>query len=248
MTQKAKGNIIASIGTVLFMGLALLLLLLVPLEQAEEQNYIVMDMVYEEEEEEPVTEEMKPTNQPPAPSEEDPGASTPTISEPSSKPTETSAEQIVSEDDLLAIRQQEIADSIAQANEQARKNAENLIGGFTFTNIEEQGTSSVKTDKPGTGSTYKGEGNDGDNKWSLAGRGLIGGLPKPKNDFKQDGEVVVQISVDAYGKVTEAVMIGGTISDKTTIDLAIDAAKKAKFTADKNIKQVGTITYKFKFN
>ena len=161
-------------------------------------------------------------------------------SEPSTIPVD-----YISEEDILAIRQQEIADSIAQANEQARKNAENLIGVFTFTNIEEQGTSSVKTEKPGTGSTYKGEGDDGGNKWSLAGRCLIGGLPKPKCGFNEEGKVVVQIRVNAAGDVVEANSVAGTyVNDRQTIQLALDAAKKAKFTrGDSDV--MGTITYKF---
>ena len=249
MTQKAKGNIIASIGTVLFMGLVLLLLLLVPLEQAEEQNFIVMDMVYEEEEEEPVTEEVKPTNQPPAPSEEDPGASTPTISEPSSKPTETSAEQIVSEDDLLAIRQQEIADSIAQANEQAKKNAENLIGGFTFTN-EDQSGSSIKTDAPGSGRSRAGDGSGGENKASRGGHGKVISIPMPKGDDFTDGDIVVLVvQIDTKGNVISEpqVVYEKTLATTSTIKMAKEAAKNVKF-AESNRVSSDTITYIFKFN
>ena len=40
---------------------------------------------------------------------------------------------------------------------------------------------------------------------------------------------------------------GGDVSDKQTIQLALDAAKKAKFTEGEHY-QIGTITYTFKFN
>ena len=246
MTRKQERNMIASIGTVVFMGLVLLLLLYLSLtvEQPKEPDYV--EVFLEEPEEQPQIERPQPKT--PVRPGADPGAASPTQSEPAPQPTQQSAEQIVSEEELLAIRQQAIADSIAEANRQAKKKAEDLIGGFTFGAVEENGAAESKTDKGGKGSAPKGEGSDGDNKWSLKGRGLVGTLPRPANTFNQAGKVVVQISVDAAGKVIEAVVVGGDISDKATIQLAVEAAKKAKFTSDKSIKQVGTITYTFKFN
>ena len=91
-----------------------------------------------------------------------------------------------------------------------------------------------------------GTGSVGGNNWSLAGRNLKA-LPKPSNNFNQAGKVVVEIRVNAGGNVISAKQIGGTISDKQTIQLALDAAKKAKFT-EGNSEQIGTITYTFKFN
>ncbi len=245
MTRKQERNIIASIGTVVFMGLVLVLLLFLSLtvHQPEQPDYI--EVVMEEPEEPEVP---KPQPKTPVRPGADPGAASPAQSEPTPQPTQQSAEQIVSEEELLAIRQQAIADSIAEANRQAKKKAENVIGGLNFGVVEENGVAETKTDQGGRGSAHKGEGSDGENKWSLKGRGLVGSLPRPANTFNQAGKVVVQISVDAAGNVTEAVVVGGNISDKATIQLAVDAAKKAKFTSDKNIKQVGTITYTFKFN
>ena len=158
------------------------------------------------------------------------------------------SEKIVSDEELLAIRQQAIADSIAEANRQAKKRAEEMLGGLNFGVVEENGVAETKTDQGGRGPAHKGEGSNGENKWSLKGRGLVGSLPKPTNTFNQAGKVVVQITVDAAGNVTEAVVVGGDISDKATIQLAVDAAKKAKFTSDKKSHQVGTITYTFKFD
>jgi TonB family protein len=86
----------------------------------------------------------------------------------------------------------------------------------------------------------------GGNNWSLAGRNLKA-LPKPSNEFNQEGKVVVEIRVNAAGNVISAVAKGGDVSDKQTIQLALDAAKKAKFTEGEH-DQIGTITYTFQFN
>ena len=248
MTKKQQRNIIASIGTVLFMGLVILLLWLMQLtaNKAAEKEYV--EVVFEEleEQEEPEIPEVKPE---PAPSrEKDPGAASPAKSQPNNQPTKTTAEQIVSEEAQLAIVQQRIADSIAEANRQAKKKAEDLIGGFPFTATEDNGTAANKTQESRKGTSLKGAGSDGDNKWSLAGRGLVGTLPKPEKTFTQEGWAEIEISVDEKGNVIDASFKRGTISDNATRQLAIQAAKKAKFTADKNLKQVGTITYTFTFN
>lgn len=85
------------------------------------------------------------------------------------------------------------------------------------------------------------------NSWSLNGREIIGSLPRPSNDFKQEGRVVVEIRVNAAGNVIFAKAKGGSISDKHTIQLAVDAAKRAKFTSGEG-DILGTITYCFKFD
>ena len=85
------------------------------------------------------------------------------------------------------------------------------------------------------------------NMWSLGGRSMKS-MPKPSTDFKEQGRVVVSIRVDKAGNVV-AVSIGDgtTISDRYTQQLALDAARKAKFTeGDK--EQIGSITYNFKLN
>jgi len=247
MTKKQENRIIATVGTVLFMGLVVLLLWLIRLnaEKSEKQDYV--EVVFEDmETPEPEIPKVRP--EPALSKTVDPGQASPSQSQPNDQPSENSAEQVVSEQEQLLAIQQAKADSIAEANRQAKKKAEDLIGGFTFTDTPDNGTAANQTNPNGKGSAHKGEGADGENKWSLAGRGLVGNLPKPKDTFNQAGKVVVQISVDASGKVTEATVIGGDISDKATMQLAIDAAMKAKFTSDKSIKQVGTITYTFKFN
>ena len=92
-----------------------------------------------------------------------------------------------------------------------------------------------------------GHGSRGTASWSLAGRGIKGTLPQPANTFNQEGRVIVEIRVNAAGKVVSAVHKGGNVNDKATIQLALDAAKKAKFTEGDH-DQIGTITYNFKFN
>lgn len=105
-----------------------------------------------------------------------------------------------------------------------------------------QGAASAKGNPVG-----KGYGESNGMQWTLYGRG-VKALPKPSNDFTQEGEVVVQIWVDAAGNVTNATIHEGTtISDRHTQQLALAAARKAKFTEGKT-PQIGTIKYKFKLN
>ena len=103
----------------------------------------------------------------------------------------------------------------------------------------------------GKGSGQKGNpvghGSSGGNSWSLSGRGIKGTLPQPSNTFNQEGKVVVQIRVNAAGNVISASITGGDVSDKQTQQLALEAAKKAKFTEGDH-DQIGTITYIFKLN
>ena len=102
----------------------------------------------------------------------------------------------------------------------------------------------------GTKGNPLGHGISGGNEWKLGGRSLSGDLPKPSNNFKQEGKVVVNITVDANGKVIQArAGQGTTISDEATKQLAVKAALQARFnTVDRPDKQMGTITFTFKFN
>ena len=85
------------------------------------------------------------------------------------------------------------------------------------------------------------------NMWSLEGR-TVKSMPKPSSDFSQEGKVVVSIRVDKAGNVVVASVAGGTtIGDAHTRQLALDAAKQAKF-SEGDKEQIGSITYNFKFN
>lgn len=100
----------------------------------------------------------------------------------------------------------------------------------------------------GTSGNPVGVGSRGGTSWSLSGRSIKGILPQPSNNFKQEGKVVVQIRVNAAGDVIEAKCVSGTsVTDRQTQQLALDAAKKAKFTKGDS-EVIGTITYIFKFN
>jgi len=87
------------------------------------------------------------------------------------------------------------------------------------------------------------------NSWNLDGRSLVGSLPKPNNNFNQEGRVVVHIIVNNEGRVVNArTGEGTTILDETTKQLAVKAAMQTKFNVvDKPNAVMGTITYYFKF-
>ena len=84
----------------------------------------------------------------------------------------------------------------------------------------------------------------------LSGRSVVGSLPKPSYNAQLEGTVVVQVKVDQYGNVTEAVpgVEGTTVADKGLWNAARNAAMKAHFntSADAPVVQMGTITYIFK--
>lgn len=93
----------------------------------------------------------------------------------------------------------------------------------------------------------KGMGVSNGTQWSLYGRD-VKRLPKPSDQFNQQGQVVVNIQVDAKGNVTNATIAEGTtISDRPTQQLALQAARQAKFT-EGDTPQIGKITYTFKLN
>ena len=81
--------------------------------------------------------------------------------------------------------------------------------------------------------------------YGLIGRSIIGRLPLPSESVDIEGSVVVEIRVNQAGNVVSATRVGGTITNQHTVQLAIDAARKAKFT-NGDQEQVGTITYEFK--
>ena len=93
----------------------------------------------------------------------------------------------------------------------------------------------------------KGMGVSNGTQWSLYGRN-VKRLPKPSANFAQSGIVVVNIMVDAAGNVTNATVGDGTtISDRATQQLALQAARQAKF-SEGDTPQIGKITYTFKLN
>ena len=159
----------------------------------------------------------------------------------------------MSEEETLALERARKEKEEREAAELARKKkeAEAIAKANQFGNLfgKTDGTSVGGGDTQGEGQKGNpvGHGSSGSGSWSLAGRGIKGNLPQPSKDFKQEGKVVVQIRVNAAGQVVNATITGGDVSDKTTQQLALDAARKAKFT-ESDHDQIGTITYIFKLN
>ena len=117
--------------------------------------------------------------------------------------------------------------------------------------LAEQGSRRVANDMQSghtDGNTIEGNPN-GQPSARLAGRSVLGSLPLPAYKANVGGVVVVRISVDQLGGVTNAQvdMQGTTVQDRTLWDAAIEAAYKAKFntSAAAPVVQQGSITYVF---
>lgn len=110
-----------------------------------------------------------------------------------------------------------------------------------------EGTGNQGQENGSINSNGQGLGTSGN--WTLAGRSLVGSLPKPKYNLQKEGIVVVEISVDRSGRVNSATPIlrGSTTQDTQLWKLAQEAALKANFNANPTAanKQLGTITYHF---
>lgn len=111
-----------------------------------------------------------------------------------------------------------------------------------------EASDSFKAGQP-DGNTHEGK-TEGSANAHLKGRNVLGTLPKPSYNAQMEGIVVVQIKVDQYGNVTEAIpgAEGTTVTDKTLWNAARSAAMKAHFnqSASAPAVQSGTITYIFK--
>lgn len=250
MTNKAKRNIIASIGTVLFMILVLLILWFVRLYAVVPEQEEGIELAFLEEMPDTGGYPSDAPNPSPVPEDAPAAPAAPAVTQPTPA---TPPEPIVSEEETLAIERARKEKEEREAAERARKqkeaeaiakaNAMSSLFGNTGNN-ENVGSGSQGAGQKGN---PVGHGSSGGNSWSLAGRGIKGSLPKPSNTFNQEGRVIIEIRVNAAGNVISATIKGGTISDKQTQQLALDAARKAKFTEGDH-DQIGTITYNFKFN
>ena len=133
--------------------------------------------------------------------------------------------------------------------DKVRREAEELAKIFTFSGVDPSGNNSgANGSNPQKGTAVgKGSGSKGGGKWQLSGRDCLS-LPRPEQQHNQAGQVVVDIAVDVNGNVTNVSLgAGSSISDRATIQLALNAAWKAKFTPG-NRPQSGKITYIFKLN
>lgn len=89
----------------------------------------------------------------------------------------------------------------------------------------------------------------GGSSFDLSGRMLVSPLLEPPYNADEEGKVIVNIMVDAAGKVTSATMkaVGTTIADRELVDAALKAARQTRFSAAEGQDvQRGTITYVFR--
>lgn len=251
MTKKQERHIIATTGTVLFLILVILLLWYIRLEAVAPEQEEGIEIAFVEEEIPNTGGYRSETVDPTAVPEDAPSApASPAVSQPTPVPP---AEHILSEEETLAMERARKEKEEREAAERARKKKEaeatakaNALAGL----FGQTGNASGSGTSQGNGvkGNPVGHGTSGGNSWNLSGRGIKGTLPQPSNNFNQEGKVVVQIRVNAAGQVIEArETTGGTISDKQTINVALEAARKAKFTEGDH-DQIGTITYIFKIN
>ena len=100
-------------------------------------------------------------------------------------------------------------------------------------------------------SSGTGSGNDasaGTLDAGLQGRGLVGLLPKPEYNANATGKVLIDVTVDASGRVTTATyrQNGSTTNNSVLVEAARNAALKARFAESDRFVQGGTITYIFR--
>lgn len=271
MTKKQQRHIIASIATLLFMLLVFLLLWFIYLKAAVPEEQEGVEVAFGEVQEAGgyMAQQSEavplPSPQPTAPQK----ASAPSDNDLMTQEDEESLALRRQQEEAEKARRQAEADRLQREREEqarleeerkAREAAEaaerakqaeaiakaNKLGSL-FGNNGSDAQGSGDSQGQGQKGNPVGHGSSGGNNWSLAGRGIHGTLPKPANSFNQEGQVIVEIRVNAAGTVVNATHKGGNISDKQTIQLALDAARKAKFTEGDH-DQIGTITYNFKFN
>lgn len=133
--------------------------------------------------------------------------------------------------------------------DEIKKKASGAFGAGTSKGSKGTGTGTGNQGSP-FGNSDKGanQGTGGWGSFSLNGRSLGGeGLPRPAYQVQEEGTIVVDIVVNAEGKVINATIGRGTDIDNATMRRAsIEAAKKAVFNSiEGSNNQSGTITYKF---
>ena len=276
MTKQTQSHIIALVGTIISMCLVFLLLWWLQVQapvQMEDEGIVVafgdsedgggmpdvrpLDAITQ-------VEQIPAPAAPSRPSDNDLIVQEDEESLALAKQTEEEAKRKAQEEELIRKRREEearveaerIAKEKALAEQRAKEqeaiNKANQLAalfgqagtaeGANADNASDSNTAGTKGNPVG-----KGMGITNGTQWSLYGRN-VKRLPKPSEDFAQAGLVVVQIMVDAAGNVTNATVTEGTtISDRATQQLALQAARQAKFT-EGDTPQIGKITYTFKLN
>ena len=155
------------------------------------------------------------------------------------------------------IEEERLAEQRRKEEEQARRIAEirsRTQGSFANSGSSEQGTSSGSGSA--SGNTGTGLGTNSGSAGGGAGAGTsfkLGNrkteaLPKPTDNARVEGIIVVDIKVDEAGNVIDvSIGQGTTITEKSTRNAVLEAARKSRFTkGDKT--EIGTITYYFSLN
>jgi TonB family protein len=172
--------------------------------------------------------------------------------------------EIARQTELKRIAEQRRKDSLQRVQEDAQKSAIDSRAKNAFGGTSGQGTTAStgqgNTYQPGNQGSIEGAVGGGDNgagsgggvSFSLTGRKSVA-LPKPTYPGNnEEGTVVVEITVDRYGKVSNAVpgVKGTTNLNSALLNAAKNAALSTKFSQnlDSPALQTGTITYKFKLN
>ena len=164
--------------------------------------------------------------------------------------TETTEEEVQEEKTVEEVVEEEIVKEEPKVNPAAlykgkSKESSKIVSEGVTGKEGDQGrpTGSIDSKK------YLGQGGFGDGpSFSLAGR-KPSYLPAPAKTFRENGTVVVQITVNKYGKVVKALAIdkGSNTTSTSLRKLAEQAALKAVFNANPNAAEMqrGTITYHF---
>lgn len=256
MVSSKKSNTIAAVGTVIFMVMVFLILWFIYIDRFQQPEDEGIEVAFGVDEDgggfqpEQTTGGLEEAAAPPAPQ-------APSNNDLIAQEDEESVEVQRQREEAEQARQQAERERLERerqlaeqrAKEQAAIAKANQLGALFGNNNAGAAGSGDTQGNSQRGNSEVGKGSLGGNDWKLENR-RCKSLPKPSNDFKQEGKVVVAIIVDGNGKVVSAKATEGTtISNDATIQLALKAAYKAEFSfTDRPDKQFGTITYIFKFN
>jgi TonB family protein len=147
------------------------------------------------------------------------------------------------------------AEDERQRKESEAKATKDQIGGLFGGGGK--GTGKGNTGKPGNQGDPNGDPNSKNLEGITTGTGSVGGslgnrnvvsAPRITDNSSLEGTVVIRVCVDANGSVMSAdyTQQGSTTSNSTLVNLAVNNAKKWKFSAGEVDKQCGTVTYRFK--
>jgi TonB family protein len=159
---------------------------------------------------------------------------------------------IKKEADQKRIQQERLRSEQSQKTALIKNQTANAFGKSNGKSLS-QGTAQSGTGNQGDpngdpNSTNSKGGGSGYGKFSLNGRSLNGGLPRPTYAIQEEGVVVVQIAVNPKGIVTAtSIALQGTNTDNATLrSAALSAARQARFNIiEGSQNQSGTITYRF---